>query len=148
MTEPLPWSDSFSVGDAELDAEHRRMQSLINQACLACDAKQGDGEPIVLLRDLESVTAKHFEHEEALLEELYSGLPSDRQALREMLAAAKVEHAAEHRKKQDELQDISRRVPYCDTAAARTKLCEDLTAWFVDHAIADDASLKTILQSV
>ena len=144
MTEPLPWNESFSIGDPELDAEHRQMVYLINEICLAGDANRPARQR--LLRDLESVTEGHFEHEEAVLEKLYIALPEGRRTLREMLADAKVGHAAEHRKMLGDLGDMSRAL-HSDAVAAGSKLCEKLKAWFVDHAIGYEAQIKTILQS-
>jgi len=51
------------------------MIGLINQIGLASGVNHGEGELIVPFRELESVTKRHFEHEEALLEELYVGMP-------------------------------------------------------------------------
>jgi hemerythrin-like metal-binding protein len=146
MTEPLPWNETFSVGHRELDAEHRRMVDLINQICLACDAIQHAQQPLMLLGVLEGVTERHFEHEEAVLEKLYTAMPKGRRRLREMLATAKVEHAAEHRKMLGDLGDMSRAL-HSDGVAAGLKLCEKLKAWFIDHAVGYEAQIKTILQS-
>ncbi len=143
MTEPLPWSETFSIGHRELDAEHRRMVDLINQICFACDASQPARQPLILLRELESLTEEHFEHEEAVLEELFAATLN----LRETLAAAKVEHAAEHRRTLGDLRDMSRGL-HSDKVAAGSKLCEKLKAWFIDHAIGYEAQVKTIIQSV
>ena len=148
MSEPLRWNESFSVGHRGLDAEHRRMIDLINQICLACAADGGDGEPGPLLRQLEDVTELHFEHEETLLEELHAGMASERWSLRRMLEVAKMEHAAEHSKRLDELADIARRALHAGGRGAKGRPCEELKAWFVDHAIAYEAPMKTIIQSV
>ena len=147
MTEALPWSETFSLGHRELDAEHRRMVDLINQICLACDANQRARQPLTLLRELQSLTERHIEHEEAMLEELYTAMPKDRQILRETLAVAKVEHAAEHRRRLGDLRDMSRAL-HSNEVAAGSKLCEELKAWFIDHAIGYEAQLKTIIQTV
>src|ERR1700736_2495557 len=99
MTELLRWTESLSTGHIELDGEHRRMVDLINQVRLTtCDANQR-ARHLNLLLELESLTEKHFEHEEAVLEELDTATPTGHRNLREMLAATKVEHAAEHRKR-------------------------------------------------
>ena len=64
QSEPLPWSDSFSGGHPELDTEHRLMLDLINRICIGPDA----GNCVRLLSELESLTERHFEHEEAVLQ--------------------------------------------------------------------------------
>jgi hemerythrin len=149
QTEPLPWNDSFSVGHRELDAEHRRMVDLINQICIASHAIKLPRQHTRLLRKLENLTEIHFEHEEAVLETLYTAMPEDRLTLREMLADSKDGHGAEHRKMLGDLADIRKmRLPPPDAVVAGSKLCDELRAWFVDHAIGYEAQIKTILQSV
>jgi len=123
------------------------MIGLIDQICLASDVNHGEGELIVPFRELESVTERHFEHEEALLEELYVGMPRDRRLLREMLAVANIEQRAEHRKRLGELADITRRALHATDGDAAANPCEELTAWFIDHAITYEAPMKTIIQS-
>src|SRR5579859_1420296 len=94
-TEALPWTEAFSVGHQELDAEHRHMVRLINQICLACGAKkherEPEQEPTVLLEELEHLTKTHFDHEEAVLRDLSTATPNPK--LRGTLEAAVIEHA-------------------------------------------------------
>ena len=143
----LPWNDSFSVGHRELDAEHHQMINLINQMCLAADEAKLLPQQKQLLRELERAAELHFEHEEAVLEAFYTTMPANRLSLREMLADYKAEHIADHRKKLGDLGDI-RNMNLRPSAGAGAKLCEELRAWFIDHAVGYDARIKTIMQSV
>ncbi len=148
-TESLPWNEAFSVGHQELDAEHRQMVGLINQICLACDAKQHEREPeqepAVLMEELERLTTTHFDHEEAVLRDLSTAIPNPK--LSEIMAAAVTEHAAEHVRRLGELRELSRELN-SDAVTAEAKLCHDLITWFIDHAIVYEAQVKTIIQSV
>jgi hemerythrin len=63
-----------------------------------------------------------------------------------MLAATKVEHAAEHRKRLGDLRGMTRALQSDD--AAGSMLYEELKAWFIDHAIGYDAQIKTVIRSV
>jgi hypothetical protein len=71
--DPLPWSESFAVGDEELDAEHHCVLALIDQICLTCEAKP-EASVLTLLREPQLITKKHLEREEALLQEIASGM--------------------------------------------------------------------------
>jgi hemerythrin-like metal-binding protein len=147
MTAALEWNEAFSVGHPELGAEHRRMVDLIDRLCRH-DTAHCPEERIALLRDLQELTARHFEHEESVLKALYSATPTDRQTMRETLATAQVSHAAEHRQRLSDLQamaDVVASQPLVRTT--EHSLCEDLKAWFIDHAIGYEAQIKTIMQS-
>lgn len=119
------------------------MVDLINQFCLARDAESRGR----LLSELEHLTERHFEHEEVVLERLFSTAPRDRRMLHMTLSAALVEHSTEHRRRLGEIRAM-RRALGSGAVAAEPTLCEDLKAWFVDHAIGAEAQLKTVLQSV
>jgi hemerythrin-like metal-binding protein len=147
MTRPLQWNETFSIGHRELDEDHRLIIDLINQIYPTCDENQRDRQPNVLLREIESLTERHFEREVAVLGEFYTAAPKVRRHLHEVLAATVIEHAAEHRKRIGDLRNM-RRALDADEDTARPKLCEDLQAWFIEHAVSYDAQMKTIIQSV
>ena len=138
----MPWSESFSLGHRELDAQHRSMVELINRACLARDAESR----LRLLAELERVTETHFECEEMVLEQLYRAAPKERRMLRDTLSAALIEHAAGHRLRLAEVRAMSHALG-TETDAGGAKFGDELRAWFVGHAIGADAQLKTALQS-
>jgi len=65
----LEWIPALSVGDRELDDEHKVLFALINRLEVARD---GGGDPAVsaeILRELGVYTHKHFSHEERLFAE-------------------------------------------------------------------------------
>ncbi|HYM30058.1 MAG TPA: hemerythrin family protein [Candidatus Cybelea sp.] len=145
MTDTLRWSKSFSIGHKGLDAEHRGMIDLINRFCLARGADLHMQHLLSGMRELESLTEKHFKHEEAMLEEHYLAARKGSR-VRESILAAKTEHAVEHQKSLSLLREMSRTLP-ADAGAARSKLCGELKKWFIDHAVGYDAQMKTIVQS-
>jgi hypothetical protein len=73
LFDPLPWSESFAVGDKELDAEYHCMLALIKQICLTREAKP-EASVLTLLREPQLITKQHLEREEALLQEIASGM--------------------------------------------------------------------------
>lgn len=137
MSEPFPWSDAFAVGEEGLDQQHRRMVRLINEICIRYE--EGWRESIgPLLCELQFVSEMHFQNEEALLARIATGI--DQKHLYTVVRYAIAQHAREHHRYLDDLQDL---VGCTDDHA----LCEKLKAWFVDRVVRDDAQVKTILQS-
>jgi hemerythrin-like metal-binding protein len=146
LSKPLRWSEAFSIGHPDLDEEHRRMIDLINLICLACSTNQHARRSLALLRELETLTETHFEHEETMLEGLCT-TPQMDQRIADGILAAKVEHTIEHRRRLDELRDIRRRFHSTESAAS-VDPSEELKAWFIDHAVGYEAQMKTLIQSV
>lgn len=62
----ISWNESFSVGVAELDQEHRLLFSIINRLFDEVLPRQGEthGELRHILEELEIYTRTHFKHEE------------------------------------------------------------------------------------
>jgi hemerythrin len=60
----MEWQDSYSVGVAELDADHRRLIDIINRL----DAAETEGGAVLwVLDELEDYVRYHFSREEARL---------------------------------------------------------------------------------
>ncbi len=147
MGDPLPWSDNFSVGHSGLDAEHRRMVSLINDAIEALGAGKSAAEVARILEALRSTSVEHIRNDNAILWELqsgeYAGLrdsPRKPEFLRVMAAAAFEEHMDEHEKLLAEFDEV-RNIP-------PDHLGEALKSWFLNHAIKHDSHLKAIFQAM
>jgi|SRR5579859_6554957 len=137
MIEPFPWSDAFAVGDAVLDAEHRKMVEVINEICVRTEA--GWRESIgPLLRELQFVSEMHFRNEEAVLARIAAEI--DQKHLQTVVRLAIAQHASAHHEDLNKLQGLA-------AGTDNYEICEELKSWFVDHAIREDAQVKTILQA-
>ena len=146
MTPILPWSETFAIGHAGLDAEHRHLVDLINSVGANIQAKKSPPELVDLLRSLRKVAAEHFRHEDALLREIQAGTyPPWREKfqsaafLKAIAGSALLEHIAEHQSLLSELDTV--------IAGPVNELCEKLKAWFVDHVTDYEASVKTLFQA-
>lgn len=62
----LPWSDSFRVGVAQLDEEHRALVDQINAVCHHLRAGHRR-EALQAFDNLLAMAARHFENEEAVM---------------------------------------------------------------------------------
>jgi hemerythrin len=139
--------DSFSVGHAELDAEHRQLIQVINEIEAAVRGKEDPERIAELLSSLRKAAVAHFRKENAILAQIKAGTyePLKGRAqtpnfLRAMAEAAFDEHIAEHDRILVELDAIFR--------CAFDELAVALKTWFLHHAIKQDSHLKAIFQAM
>jgi len=87
----LPWSAAFESGEATIDAEHRRLFELGNEALEA--SRSMDTQPRVFRSALNALlvhVTRHFLSEERILEQRgYAGLEAHKRAHRELLERAR-----------------------------------------------------------
>jgi len=75
----MKWSDDLSVGVKEIDGQHQRLVSLINDLHDAMLAKRGKDVLGKVLADLAAYTQYHFSAEEQYMQKFgYAGLPAHR----------------------------------------------------------------------
>ncbi|WP_182185645.1 bacteriohemerythrin [Pectinatus frisingensis] len=63
----IDWDQSYSVGVAKFDAEHKKLLRMINQLHDAIEAGRGDEMIAPLLDGLVDYVNTHFSHEEELM---------------------------------------------------------------------------------
>lgn len=68
----VKWSSDLSVGIPEVDEDHKKLISLLNNLFSACFAGVGDEAVEATLEALTQYTLYHFRREEILLEQLGS----------------------------------------------------------------------------
>ena len=81
------WNDSYSVGVADIDTQHKKLFALINE--LYDSTNKGRANDVLerILGELIEYTKFHFKTEEQLLEQNgYPGLPEHRIAHRRLLS--------------------------------------------------------------
>ena len=140
----LLWGEKLAIGHPLLDTEHRRMLDLINDVITVVGFK---GDPAALLKVLQNVIVEHIEHENRILWQLQAGThellqkhPRMRKVLK-MVARSQInDHMTEHR-------GFLARFNVIVSNGVDT-LCDELKAWFLDHALSYDASLKAIFQAI
>ena len=65
----MVWKDSYSVGIAQLDDDHKKLIDLLNKFQTAYEYHTGEEFERKALSDLVDYTKYHFQHEEELLQE-------------------------------------------------------------------------------
>ncbi|OIN99274.1 MAG: hypothetical protein AUJ49_11365 [Desulfovibrionaceae bacterium CG1_02_65_16] len=64
----MQWLDSMSIGDAEIDRQHKQLLQMINQTWETAQGKEADKQTGVALRRLCDYVIEHFASEEALMD--------------------------------------------------------------------------------
>jgi hemerythrin-like metal-binding protein len=116
--EPLEWKDSFSVGNAHLDEQHKGLIALINML----DDADMTGP---VLEQLQIYGEEHFRDEERLMEEAgYDGLPAHREQHAAFVEWLESAHQAQRR------GEVA--------ALLRDGVRDYLKNWLVNHILVSD----------
>ncbi len=126
----LSWHERYSVGHAELDAEHKRLFELVNHFDDVIQMELA-GELGLILDDIVSSTVAHFRREEDLMKQ--AGFP----------------RLAEHKDMHDELinQIKEVRITMKKGGHVGTKsVVRFLADWLTNHIIREDMEYKPYLK--
>lgn len=116
------WRDSYSIGNASIDAEHKQLFKLADAFFNADDHLKKTDCAIRLFK----YTREHFEHEEQLMRDM--GYP-------EFLA-----HAQQHTQLISRLNEVAEKIANDTLSSAELKTF--LTAWLVGHIVTFDTRLS------
>lgn len=117
----LNWKDSYSIGNAQIDAEHQRLFALAHDFSQA----QDKATRTACAEQLFDYTRVHFSHEETLMRDTH--YPE--------IAA----HIAQHHHLIAKLNDLAERVS--NDTLTPTELKNFLTGWLVGHIVTFDTQL-------
>lgn len=125
----IVWQDSYSVGDPQLDADHKKLIELINEISLAADQGKSAYDVIVQLEDY---AAYHFRREE--------------ERMKENSYDEFVEHTKGHKSFIDWLERVKRTYEHTDaehTIAA--DISKYLQKWLTYHILESDMKYKGLI---
>lgn len=130
----LEWDDSFGIGHAEIDEDHRVMLALINELHdVQSEGSERTALGAVFDRLIEH-SRQHFEREETIM----AALHYDHDRL--------LEQCSEHRILADQLRGMQSRLDVGDAAAPiAEELQEFLMTWFYGHVLEEDMKFKPYL---
>lgn len=125
----LSWHDRFSVGHAEIDAQHKKLFELVN---LFDDViKMGLSEELGrIMDDLISATIEHFAFEEALMRKI--GFPKT------------VDHVRMHGELLKQVQDMRAKMKAGGYVGAKA-IVRFLADWLTSHLMREDMDYKPYL---
>jgi len=131
---PLEWKDSYSVGVAAVDHEHRELIELVNRMHAVLERGGDPDEVQRVFGDLFRAISAHFALEERFM--------------REHGYDQATPHKADHERLLDRLRDIMDDYRGADDraeAGAADRLVAAVDAWFVNHFKTHDARLHARL---
>ena len=147
--EKIAWSESFEVGDPQLDREHRGIFDLINSIYAAFDY----GEHNKLnpwLDELYLLAKAHFQNENRALIRLNSRLlPANiptRIFIQSVIDAALDDHMANHTNMLALLGRILSGIRR-ELKMPQAQLGPSLSDWFIDHTILFDRRLRAVFKA-
>ena len=129
----LVWSDILSVGNDEIDDDHRKLVNLFNM--LNHSVTEGDDPEYLeaVLEELISCTIWHFSHEERLMVKYgYEGL---------------AEHKGEHRELITSARELQQKILQADKLVVDEDI-EFLERWLTEHILTTDMRLGAYLAQV
>jgi hemerythrin len=128
----ISWQPGFSVGNAILDRQHKKLLELCGRACdcLEDNSRQSVEQVHHILHDLCTYTDQHFRTEEAILEQ--RNCPQ--------LAEQKEEHIAYSERLADLLFEAGNGV------VDKVSLYLFLSGWWQHHILVSDMKFKAFLQ--
>ena len=97
MSNEFKWSDAYSVGVAEIDAQHKTLFELLEKLQQAVHAKHGSAACIEILDELVAYTKVHFTLEESLMRlSHYPDLEAHQKRHRDLVAEVEAMHEKIH----------------------------------------------------
>lgn len=118
----VTWSDEFSLGMQEIDAQHSVLIDLINQVWIAAVKRPDRAEALRILDELEKYTITHFTAEEIFM--------------REMNYRNFREHKEEHA--QFVARIVEERAKISAGAAVTLDIVRFLKDWLLNHILVSD----------
>jgi hemerythrin len=127
MAEFLAWSDDYSVGNARIDSEHRRLFDLANLIFAIEQPKEQVDDLRRALHALYDYMLTHFDHEEAYMAEVaYPALETYRELHAELVNAM------------NEIMKTSR-----DYEQLERRLANLMRNWLLDHIMKQDCQIMS-----
>lgn len=128
----IVWKESYSVGVAEIDYDHKKLLELINRVVSATSYKLGDDFSQEIFRKLIDYTKYHFDREEKLMEKY--GYP-DRE-----------NHAIQHNKFIATISDIYSQFGN-NNKIAHQEIYDFLKNWLLKHIAKSDKKLGAFIKA-
>jgi len=130
----LPWSDSYSVGDAVIDQHHQMILFFANQFIkkVAMDSFK-DKEVLELFDNLKNYTLMHFKFEEDLMNKFCYLTTKD--------------HKTYHQKIVQNILDFEIRFKKGEETAPQ-EIAEFLKEWIVIHILNEDQNLVKDMKTI
>ena len=123
------WKDIYSVGNATIDAEHKQLFDIAQEAFFDVDEKEKTSKIKRILTDLYDYMKTHFSHEEKFMEEInYPKIE---------------EHKKLHREIISKINDFVKQLPTMNINSFEKELARIIDISLVHHIIQEDRKIIT-----
>jgi hemerythrin-like metal-binding protein len=129
----VDWKQEYSVGNREIDEQHKRLVGLINQLHDAMKAGGRHEDLMKIMNELVDYTRYHFSHEEKLMQKA---------GYRDLAA-----HQRVHRAMVEQVEKLKQEAG-TSRAGFSIKLMGFLKNWLTDHILGSDQKYASSLKSV
>ncbi len=129
----MEWSDKFSVGVGEIDAQHKKLIVMVNDLHAAMGAGKGTEIIGTILDDLIAYTGTHFAYEEQLFSK--TNYPDE------------VAHKAEHAALVRDVVDIQSKYKSGAVMMLSMQVMDFLKNWLINHIQGTDKKYGPHLNS-
>ncbi len=133
MTENLiNWNDSYSVGNTEMDEQHKKLIAIINK--LFKSFKEGNAQEILqdILQEMINYANFHLNSEEKLM--FKNNYPQ------------KEEHEKLHQSFRDKTNEL-KNLLNSDSKDAHYKMIDYLKTWWTNHILVEDMKYSDFLEN-
>ncbi|MBB4284911.1 bacteriohemerythrin [Roseospira goensis] len=132
-SEPLTWSETWTVGAEAMDRDHRILVNLVNALPQAFRAPDSEWVVGSVLNNLWDYTAFHFDREETLL--------------RAANFPGAAEHAARHATLKEQIRTWLDRYQADPAAVDARELLSFLKGWLMNHILGEDMRYKPYVEN-
>jgi hemerythrin len=119
----LVWNDTYSLGIASIDEQHKKILDMINELSLSLINKEDESRQVLVLLKLTSYTISHFRHEENIFDK-YNYEETD-------------EHKESHKKLIERVDDFQTRLTE-NKEDIGEELLGFLITWLLNHILLMD----------
>ncbi|WP_419779900.1 bacteriohemerythrin [Maridesulfovibrio sp.] len=124
----IVWDKKYSVGNAEIDEQHKKLFEILNRCAVA--EKRSSSKYLVIVRELLNYCQEHFRLEEQLMLEVnYPDMAS---------------HVAEHKKILNAVETLVEKL-YAGEQIDSDVIDRFVASWVKKHIITKDLPLKKYL---
>ena len=129
----LEWTNDWSTGVTEFDADHKRLIDIYDRLFAACFAGQGPGVLLDIVNELIAYAEDHFKREEDIM--LAHGFPG------------RDEHVKEHQALLEQVYLLRNQLKDKATHAISNEALDFLNDWIATHTVRMDTAYGPFLNA-
>ena len=123
----LNWNDSYSLGDLNIDKEHKKLFTVASKAFGVVSPDKKISKIKTILAELMNYTKTHFKHEEEFMRSIgYPELPTQKRLHQEII---------------DSMHEFGKKLPTMSIMEIEKELAHGIEIWFIHHIVYVDKKI-------